>query len=54
MVAADWDEVAQLIHQSLNVWYEKNRGFKLVLGSWETMRVFTNHSIQTVVFSSKK
>ncbi|MDR2114998.1 MAG: GNAT family N-acetyltransferase [Planctomycetaceae bacterium] len=40
MVAADWDEVARLIHQSLNVWYEKNRGFKLVSGSWETMRVF--------------
>lgn len=40
MVQADWDEVARLIHQSLNVWYEKNRGFKLVSGSWETMRVF--------------
>jgi GNAT superfamily N-acetyltransferase len=40
MLPADWDEVSQLIYQSLNVWYEKNRGFKLILGSWETMRVF--------------
>ena len=40
MQPADWDEVAQLIYNSLNVWYEKNRGFKLVTGSWETMRIF--------------
>ncbi|MGL6196907.1 MAG: GNAT family N-acetyltransferase, partial [Thermoguttaceae bacterium] len=36
----DWDEVARLIHASLNVWYKKNRGFELVGGNWETMRVF--------------
>ena len=40
MCADDWNEVAQLIHTSLNVWYEKNRGFKLVSGSWETMLIF--------------
>lgn len=36
----DWDEVARLIHSSLNVWYEKNRGFRLVGGDWETMLLF--------------
>ncbi len=36
----DWNEVARLIHASLNVWYEKNRGFKLVVGGWETMLMF--------------
>ncbi len=36
----DWDEVARLIHASLNVWYQKNRGFPLVGGPWETMRIF--------------
>ena len=40
MQADDWNEVARLIHTSLNVWYEKNRGFKLVGGGWETMLVF--------------
>ncbi|MGL4595538.1 MAG: GNAT family N-acetyltransferase [Thermoguttaceae bacterium] len=40
MERGDWDEVAELIYISLNVWNEKNRGFKLVTGSWETMRVF--------------
>lgn len=36
----DWDQVARLIYESLNVWHEKNRGQKLVSGPWETMRVF--------------
>ena len=36
----DWNEVARLIHSSLNVWYEKNRGFRLVSGGWETMLLF--------------
>ncbi|MCL2306115.1 MAG: GNAT family N-acetyltransferase [Planctomycetaceae bacterium] len=40
MERKDWDEVAQLIHASLNTWYKKNRGFELVGGPWETMRVF--------------
>lgn len=37
---ADWNEVAQLIHASLNVWYKKNRGFELVNGPWDTMLIF--------------
>jgi GNAT superfamily N-acetyltransferase len=36
----DWNEVARLIHSSLNIWNERNRGFQLVSGSWETMLVF--------------
>ncbi len=40
MRAGDWDDVAGLIHSSLNVWYEKNRGFRLVDGNWETMLLF--------------
>jgi len=36
----DWNEVARLIHSSLNVWYERNRGFRLVSGGWETMLLF--------------
>lgn len=36
----DWNEVALLIHSSLNIWYERNRGFKLVSGTWETMLIF--------------
>ena len=36
----DWNEVARLIHSSLNVWYERNRGFRLVSGGWETMLMF--------------
>ena len=36
----DWNEVALLIHSSLNVWYERNRGFRLVSGGWETMLLF--------------
>ena len=40
MEEKDWDEVARLIHASLNVWYKKNRGFELVRGSWEKMLVF--------------
>ena len=36
----DWNEVARLIHSSLNVWYERNRGFQLVSGGWETMLIF--------------
>ena len=40
MLRDDWDETAQLIHASLNVWYKKNRGFELVPGPWETMLVF--------------
>ena len=40
MCMDDWDEAARLIHASLNVWYEKNRGFKLVSGGWETMLIF--------------
>ena len=40
MRADDWDEAAQLIHASLNIWYEKNRGFRLINGGWETMLLF--------------
>jgi len=40
MERPDWDETAQLIHASLNHWYEKNRGFKLVNAPWESMLVF--------------
>jgi len=40
MRVADWNEVALLIHSSLNVWYERNRGFRLVGGGWETMLLF--------------
>lgn len=40
MRTEDWDEVARLIHSSLNAWYEKNRGFRLLDGDWETMRLF--------------
>lgn len=40
MLASDWSEVAQLILVSLNVWYEKNRGCRLVNAGWETMLVF--------------
>jgi GNAT superfamily N-acetyltransferase len=36
----DWNEVARLIHSSLNIWYERNRGFQLVSGGWETMLIF--------------
>ena len=36
----DWNEVARLIHSSLNIWYERNRGFQLVKGGWETMLIF--------------
>jgi GNAT superfamily N-acetyltransferase len=36
----DWNAVARLIHSSLNIWYEKNRGFRLVSGTWETMLLF--------------
>lgn len=40
MERSDWDEVAALIHRSLNAWYLKNRGFELVRGGVETMLVF--------------
>lgn len=40
MEPRDWDEVAELIYHSLNVWTEKHRGFKLIDGSWESMRIF--------------
>jgi len=40
MQTDDWNEVAQLILASLNVWYEKNRGFRLVSCGWETMLLF--------------
>ncbi len=40
MQPGDWDEVARLIHASLNAWYMKNRGYNLVNGSWDTMRIF--------------
>lgn len=40
LAASEWDEVAKLIHASLNEWYKKNRGFELVPGPWETMRLF--------------
>ena len=36
----DWNEVARLIHSSLNIWYEKNRGYRLINGGWETMLLF--------------
>jgi len=40
MRLGDWNEVARLIHSSLNIWHEKNRGFRLVSGGWETMLIF--------------
>ncbi|MDR0870949.1 MAG: GNAT family N-acetyltransferase [Planctomycetaceae bacterium] len=40
MLPSDGDEVAELIFNSLNVWHEKNRGFKLVPGTWEILRIF--------------
>lgn len=40
MQPGDWDEVARLIYASLNAWYMKYRGFNLVAGPWETMRLF--------------
>ncbi len=40
MEPKDWDDVARLIHLSLNVWTEKNRGFKPISGDWQTMLVF--------------
>ena len=40
MRADDWNEVAQLIHVSLNVWYEKNRGFQLIPCGWEPILLF--------------
>lgn len=40
MQPGDWDEVARLIYASLNAWYMKYRGFNLVTGPWETMRLF--------------
>lgn len=40
MEPRDHDEVALLIYKSLNAWYMKYRGFNLVGGPWETMRLF--------------
>ena len=40
MNPADHDEVARVVYESLNAWYMKYRGFKLVTGPWETMRIF--------------
>ena len=40
MLPGDWDEVAQLIFLSLDVWNEKNRGFQLPDRDWKSMRVF--------------
>jgi GNAT superfamily N-acetyltransferase len=40
MRADDWNEVAQLIHVSLNGWYEKNRGFRLIPCGWEPILIF--------------
>ena len=40
MTPRDHDEVARLIYHSLNEWTEKNRGFKPVQGTWETMLLF--------------
>lgn len=40
MEPADWDEVARLIFESLDVWNERNRGFKLPYRDWERLRVF--------------
>lgn len=40
MRVGDWHEVARLIHSSLNVWNERNRGFPLVSSGWETMLLF--------------
>lgn len=40
MTPSDGDEVAKLIFESLNAWNEKNRGFKLVSGTWEILRIF--------------
>ncbi|MDO5565231.1 MAG: GNAT family N-acetyltransferase [Planctomycetia bacterium] len=36
----EWNNVADLIHKSLNVWYLKNRGFELVPGAVDSMLVF--------------
>lgn len=40
MENGDQEVVADLIHQSLNTWYLKNRGFELVPGPSDSMMVF--------------
>lgn len=40
MEKKDWNEVAKLIYDSLNVWFKKNLGVDKVTGPWETMLVF--------------
>lgn len=40
MEPKDWSDVARLIYLSLNVWTERNRGFKPVQDDWQTMLVF--------------
>ncbi len=36
----DWDEVATVIYDSTNVWYEKNRGFSIFQGDKSVARVY--------------
>ncbi len=36
----EYDQAATLIYESLNQWYQKNRGFKLVTGPVESMLLF--------------
>ncbi|MDO4629037.1 MAG: hypothetical protein Q4C70_07620 [Planctomycetia bacterium] len=36
----DWDEVAAMIYDSTNVWYEKNRGFSIFQGDKSVTRVY--------------
>ena len=40
MTSEDWTPVAELIYESLNTWYRKNRGFDLVSGPRSKMLVF--------------
>lgn len=40
MEKGDWDEVAQLIYESLRVWFKENLGVDKVSGPWEPMRIF--------------
>ncbi|MDO4586369.1 MAG: GNAT family N-acetyltransferase [Planctomycetia bacterium] len=40
MKPQDWSEVSELIYDSLNAWYLKNRGFKLISGAKSCTMIF--------------
>lgn len=40
MLPKDWDEVAELIFKSLDVWNAKNRGAGMPFQDWQRMRIF--------------